>query len=640
MTPEERCIRVQEMIANAVTSRMELMRRMEVGGHELYRDCKYPNTNEITADYCRDFFDREPLANRVVRMMPLECWQQTPHVFETEDPDDNTPWEDAWADVTRQLRGESSWYQDEEGSPVWEALKRVDIASGIGFFGLLFLGFDDGLPLDQPVDGVVSFTKNSRPTEEITVNKNGAPFTESASVSELYKQIGTDAQYVGVELSPSEYPSTQPAKKQRKLLYLRVFDETLVQVVQYEADLRNPRFTQPVMYRVMLTDPRDVQKGGIGLAMTTVRVHWSRVIHVADNLHCSEVFGPPRMRPVVNPLLDVQKVRGGGAEGQWRGAFPGYSLESNPQMGADVDINPDDLDEMMHEYYSGLTRTLQLVGMQAKPLSPQSNDPTAHINAATEAICIQLGCPVRVFKGSERGELASSQDDASWNDRIKERRNNYITPRIIVPFIDRLIAAGVLPIPKANQNGKRVQGTNGAQRRGGGVGDADKGTAGVIGNGTQRRGGYSVKWPDLDSNTEKDKATIALTKTQALAAYISGQCETVMPPQHWLVDFTGFCDDEQAQDMLEGAQKEQEPLTMPPPGAPGHPATGGPDPVEMAKAQGDTQVKVAQAHAKAPGFGTTSVHTPPLSNEVRLEDIDDEYNPLEDPGHHDGDVKH
>jgi hypothetical protein len=112
-----------------------------------------------------------------------------------------------------------------------------------------------------------------------------------------------------------------------------------------------------------------------------------------------------------------------------------------------VTIDKADVRNQIENYVNSLQRYLALTGMSAKTLAPQVSDPSSQIDKHLEAICIQLGIPKRIFMGSERGELASSQDDASWNDRLKARQQGYITPRIIVPFVDRLIAVGVLPEP-------------------------------------------------------------------------------------------------------------------------------------------------------------------------------------------------
>lgn len=332
---------------------------------------------------------------------------------------------------------------------------------------------------------------------------------------------GTDAQYHGMIGGPSQFPGEQDkaAKKEKKLLFLRAFDESLVQVVRYEWNIRNPRFGMPVMYRVTLHDPRE-QHTGVGLPLATVFVHWSRVIHLADssaNAGSSEIFAPPVMRPVLNRLLDLRKLYGAAAEGYWKSCFNGLSYETLPALGGDVSIDIPALKSMHEAYDNGLQRALFTSGMTVKTLAPSVVDPTSQIAVQLEAICIQLGIPIRVFKGSERGELASSQDDASWNDRLNQRRLYYNTPRIIVPFIDRLIQVGVLPEPE----------------------------------------GYTVEWPDLDSLSDSDKATIANTKTMALSAYVQGGVEALIPPIDFLSKIIGF-DEEEAQQILDDAEKATE----------------------------------------------------------------------------------
>src|SRR4029077_9123616 len=112
--------------------------------------------------------------------------------------------------------------------------------------------------------------------------------------------------------------------------------------------------------------------------------------------------------------------------------------------------------------------------------------------------------------GSERGELASTQDDAAWNDRLRQRQRGYPRPRPTAPFVDRLIALGVLPEPS----------------------------------------GYTVDWPDLTSQSDQEKANVALARTQALAAYAPGETQSVVAPLDYLSRFLGF-DEEEAQTMVD-----------------------------------------------------------------------------------------
>jgi hypothetical protein len=93
----------------------------------------------------------------------------------------------------------------------------------------------------------------------------------------------------------------------------------------------------------------------------------------------------------------------------WRGAFPGYAIKTQPQLGADVDLNRKELETEITNYSNSLQRFLILMGMDVTALAPQVSDPASQIDTQITAICIQLGIPKRIFMGSERGELASSQ---------------------------------------------------------------------------------------------------------------------------------------------------------------------------------------------------------------------------------------
>lgn len=441
----------RELIGNVLMSRRDLIKGFLDPRKDIDDECGYKKTNEITGDHYRLLYDREAVAARVVEVMPQESWQVQPSIYETEDAEETTPFEQAWQDLDNNLRGES-FYQDEEGSPVWEHLLRADVLSGVGSYGVILLGLDDGRDLWHPVK----------------------------------------------------------AREGAKLLFLRSFDSALVAITRYEDDIHSPRFGQPVQYSITFNDPRDKSQSGVGLPLSTVKVHWTRVVHLADNLGSSEVFGVPRMQPVYNRLVDLRKLYAGSAEMYWRGAFPGFALETHPQLGGDVSIDKSVLRDEMENYMNGLQRYMALMGMSAKSLAPQVVDPSPQINIQLDAICIRLGIPKRIFVGSERGELASSQDAGTWNGRLRYRQHNYITPRIIVPFCDRLIQVGVLPKPA----------------------------------------GYSVVWPDLDSLTDEEQANIASKRTEAMVKYVAGDVEALMTPMDYLTRILGLTS-EAAIDVLE-----------------------------------------------------------------------------------------
>lgn len=458
---------VNRTVSNVVNNLTENARSLpsELSGfngpdrrRNLNDECGYPDTAHLTAAHYRNYYDRHPIGRRVVEILPIETWKAQPTVFESEDVNQETEFERGWKELVQGIRGNSK-YADEEGNPIWEYLQRLDIVSGIGHFGVLLIGFDD---------------------------VNGSDITLKTEV-----QAGD-----------------------RNVLFLRVFDESMVEVTQWESDPTSPRYGFPNEYSINFADPNH-PTSGISVPNQTFDVHWSRIIHVADNLDSSEVIGTPRMQPVYDRLYDLQKYYSGGAEGYWKGSFPGISWETHPQLGPDVRLNKSAMKAQLEQYDNSLQRHLFSKGLHANPLLPQVVDPSKQIESQIDAICIVQGIPKRKFVGSERGELASSQDSEDWNDRLLGRQNSLCTPRIIVPFIDRLILFGALPDPAE----------------------------------------YHVSWPGLDSTSQQEKADIALKKTQALAAYVSGDGVAVITPQDYLTKFQGFEEDE-ALSMVETAMGE------------------------------------------------------------------------------------
>lgn len=462
---------MNRLLMNQVFSRrglLEFARDTNFNRERFDAELGYPLTRTLVAELFREMYDREPIATRVVEVMPMESWKVTPNVFESEDVDNKKPFDEAFDRLGENFtRG--SWFNSPDESSIWQWLVRADILSGIGSYGIILLGIDDDAEtLEEPVESVESGT---------------------------------------------------PSSEERELLFIRTFDESLVEIVQFENDENNPRFGQPVMYQVTFNDPKESVGNTQGLAAATKNVHWTRVIHVADNLMSSEVFGVSRLRPAFNRLHDLRKLYGGSAEMYWKGAFPGISIETHPSLGANVKLDPNDHREQMEDYMKGMQRYLALSGASAKSLSPQVADPAKHIDSQLEAICIQIGIPKRVFLGSERGELASSQDSKAWNDRLRYRQNMYLTPRLIVPIVDRLILMGVLPQPES----------------------------------------YNIEWPSLEELSEAEKATIAVNVTKAMAQYSQGGIESaLMTPQDYHVEILGFSEDkaEQFMDNVEEAEKE------------------------------------------------------------------------------------
>jgi hypothetical protein len=425
-----------QFIQNLELLRGQFARMLDGTGRNLNADCKYPDSPDIRT--YQELYDREGIATRVVSVYPDECWSLYPELVESEDSK-TSPFEQAWEDLVFQINP-------------WHYLHRIDELSGIGQFGIVLMGFDDGRPLDQPVPGI-----NER-NEQVRSRTGALP--------------------------------------ERKLLWLRTFSEVNVQIGAYVEDVTNPRYGQPLWYNINFVDPRNMGSQNVQTSLMPARVHWSRIQHIADNRKSSEILGTPRLQTVLNRCLDLRKTYGGSAEMLWKGGFPGMGFETLPDLVGEGDIDEDTIKQQMDDYSNHLKRFLAVTGVKIVPLNPNVANPEKHVNVQLEAICTSIGVPLRIFRGSEAGHLASTQDSSTWNRRLSRRQQMYINPMIIYPFVDRLIKVGVLPPAKR----------------------------------------YIANWSDLNAMADKDKADVGMKRAQAILQYVTSGSEELVPNLEFLMD--------------------------------------------------------------------------------------------------------
>jgi hypothetical protein len=422
-------------IVNEVTAQqlLFLQRKLTQNKDRLDIDvqCEYPEVLNFY-DYLK-MYKRFGIARRVVRIYPDECWSVDPLVYETEDPS-NTPFEQGWLDLaTSAMDGE------DDRNPLYY-LHRADVRSGIGRFGAILIGFSDEEDFSKPVAGI--------------------------------KEDGTPE-----DTTPTDM----------KLLYLRDLDESEIEVSTREKR-NNRRYGKPNTYKIkMLADDMEGPSGGEDLE--NQEVHWTRVLHLADG---GELYADPRMECVYNDLKDVKKTLGAAAAMFVNGGFPGVSIEVDPKaMELGMEINDDSIDDEMYRYMNGFQRYLKLVGMNAKSLAPQVADPTGHITTRLNAIAMSIGSPLRIFMGSEQAQLASGQDVRTWNRRLTRRNMRYLSPRVLRPFILRLIMAGVLPKPSRN---------------------------------------FQIWWPDVNMPDESERCQNADRLAAAMMKYVMSKAYQIMQP--------------------------------------------------------------------------------------------------------------
>jgi len=326
---------------------------------------------------------------------------------------------DAYPNATGRERPEIS-------APGWDALEafhdlipvlaRLDRLTQLGHYGVLLLGFDDGARLDEPV------AKGSA----------------------------------------------------TRLLYAQPHGELTAQVSRWDANPKSPRFGKPELYLI----ESGVNWTGTGAGKISLTVHHSRVVHVAENALEQDSIGLPRLERIWNRIADMHKLAGASAEIFWQNVAQIIAFVASN----DSEWEPAERDEMakqIEEMQSGLRRFLRLRGVEPHQLAAglQGASPRDFVDIQLDLIAGASGIPKRILIGSERGELASTQDENNWAARISERREQFATPNVLVPLIDQLQFAGVLP-----ENSE-----------------------------------YEIIWPEADSIGESDRAAIGLQKAQAIA---------------------------------------------------------------------------------------------------------------------------
>lgn len=464
-----------------------MARHLDGPNRDINKDCGYPQ-GAISLEEIQAMYTREGIASRIVGIMPQETWAVDPEFCENEDESVVTPFEEALEEFI-------------ENSNMLHYWERADVESGVGHFGVLFLGVNDGQDPTKPLKGIDDkggmVVKKPKPKKSMASRIIG----DDEDDADTKTDTGND--------EPGT-PTTEPVEQELvPYSYTRVLSESFVTIGSTETDPNNPRYGQPKTYNLTLGQSTvRSNDGGVAAGSGTsgpvqlVGVHWTRIIHIADNRKSSEIFGTPRLEAVYNRLCDLRKLLGGSAEMFWKGGFPGVSFEMDPRIAAqDATMDPIAVRKEWTNYVNGLDRLIATEGLHANQLTVQVADPEAHFRIQVQAICIAMGIPLRIFMGSEAAELASSQDSKSWNRRVGRRQNRYVTPCIIRPTIDRLIACGVLPVPDES---------------------------------------YKVKWPDLNTPTDLDKAAVAAQLTQAIATYMTSGAEAILPVLDFLTKIIGL----------------------------------------------------------------------------------------------------
>ena len=242
------------------------------------------------------------------------------------------------------------------------------------------------------------------------------------------------------------------------VLFLSSYGEDEVSVDALVEDSEDPRFGLPLTY--------GIKRSGAKKHFSR-RVHWTRVLHIADGVLDDRINGTPRLERVWNWLDDLEKITGSGSEAFWlRVNRPMiFNLEKGMKIEQpQIDKLEEEAEELSHQ----LRRTMATRGFSVETLGGDVSNFNNQVMSLITLIAGSTGIPQRILLGSERGELASTQDKQNWDERVSDRRHDYAEP-IVRTFADRLIEHGCLPEPEQ----------------------------------------YNVRWPEIEDLDDTQKANVA-----------------------------------------------------------------------------------------------------------------------------------
>jgi len=234
------------------------------------------------------------------------------------------------------------------------------------------------------------------------------------------------------------------------LLYLNPLSEQFVEIAETEKSVTSSRYGKPTYYNVQLEEDAPA-----------IKVHYSRVLHLADNRLSSEVFGIPRLQGPFNLLCDLIKFVGGGAETVWLNQRPGTLITN--REGATLgqsDADKASREEEVMRYLHDPARFLMMNDTDARQIgASQGVDPTGLFTIVIGLISARTGIPQRKLLGSAQGQLASAEwDTKQWAGTIAHRQKTYAEPDVLIPFIGMCQRLGILPYAQYNVGEKGPDG--------------------------------------------------------------------------------------------------------------------------------------------------------------------------------------
>lgn len=225
-----------------------------------------------------------------------------------------------------------------------------------------------------------------------------------------------------------------------------------------DVDTHSETYGQPVNYHFNEQPVGDDKATGSPRA---VQVHPDRILLICEGSEDENILsGIPLLEAGYNDLLDIEKTKGGSAEGFLKNASRqlGISFDANTDMAAISKMAKEagykDLGEAMNDKMIKLNRgtdsALVTQSGTTSVLSVAAADPTPSWTVSANQFCATIQCPFNILFGKQTGNLASEEDKTAWATRCNGRRWGFMSD-LVTRVIERFWAIGIIDPPSTGE---------------------------------------------------------------------------------------------------------------------------------------------------------------------------------------------
>ncbi|MBB3193949.1 anti-CBASS protein Acb1 family protein [Roseateles terrae] len=250
-------------------------------------------------------------------------------------------------------------------------------------------------------------------------------------------------------------PLSEPLSKGDALKDLIPLYEDQIKVTSWHSDQNDPdTYGKPAMFQYRARG-ESLSGDNQGKPEMWADVHPSRVQILAEGADGDDFFeGVPLLKAGFNALVDLEKLRGGGAESALKNAARTIVVKFDAQASpTTITSNPDGsptersvksvIEDQTKALNSNQDSSMVLQGGEATTLQTQASDLSPQWTIAANEFAASVGLPFTVLFGQQTGRLASDEDQKDYIARAVGRQLNTLTP-MLTEFVQRMQACGII----------------------------------------------------------------------------------------------------------------------------------------------------------------------------------------------------